>query len=264
MLDYTLTEEDLAFWRENHYLVLRNPMNGPQVDTLKGWADDLIEWPERAGKWMKYFEESAIDGERLLCRVENFIPFHDGLRDFICGEMVYGILASLMQEEAVLFKEKINLKLPGGAGFGAHQDAPAFISFGQKYHITMMVAVDDATVDNGCMEFSDAVDVYDTLPQAPGGTIDEEVEARLPWRPLEAKAGDLVFFDSYIPHRSPGNESDVSRRAMYVTYNRKSEGERREDYFADKRDKFPQDCEKIEGKDYSASASLYNLGNPIK
>ena len=56
MLDYTLTKEDLAFWKENHYLVLRNPMNGQQVDTLKGWANDLIEWPERAGKWMKYFE----------------------------------------------------------------------------------------------------------------------------------------------------------------------------------------------------------------
>ena len=264
MLNYTLTQEDIAFWKKNHYLVLRNPMNDQQVTDLKGWADDLIEWPETPGKWMKYFEESAMDGEKLLCRVENFIPFHDGLRNFICGESVFGILKGLMEEEAVLFKEKINLKLPGGAGFGAHQDAPAFTSFGQKYHITMMVAVDDATRENGCMEFSDAVDVYHTLPQAAGGTIAEEVEAELPWPPLEARAGDLVFFDSYIPHRSPGNTSDKSRRAMYITYNRKSEGERRDDYFADKREKFPPDCEKVAGKDYSASASLYNLGNPIK
>ena len=53
-----------------------------------------------------------------------------------------------------------------------------------------------------------------------GLSVHPEVEATLPWRPLEAKAGDIVFFDSYIPHRSHPNTSDRSRRAMYITYNR--------------------------------------------
>ena len=263
MLDYTLTDADLAFWKKNHYLHLKDIFTRDQVEALKGWSEELFSWPETPGKWMKYYESTPGD-DRQLCRVENFMPYHEGIRGLSCGEAVMGILGQLMGEEAVLFKEKINLKLPGGAGFGAHQDAPAFISFGQKFHITMMVAVDDATVDNGCMEFSEPVDVYHTLPQGAGGTIAEEVEAKLPWSAIEAKAGDIMFFDSYIPHRSPTNASGKSRRAMFITYNRKSEGSRRDDYFADKRDKFPQDCEKIPGKDYSASAALYNLGNPIK
>jgi hypothetical protein len=29
----------------------------------------------------------------------------------------------------VLFKEKINFKLPGGSGFTPHQDSPAYITF---------------------------------------------------------------------------------------------------------------------------------------
>jgi len=263
MLDYKLSEQDLAFWEENHYLVLRNPFPTEDVQTMKKWVADLFSWPDTPGKWMKYYEKSNLSNEKLLCRVENFIPFHPELKEFICSDTIFGILEQLMGEPAVLFKEKINAKLGGASGFGAHQDAPAFITFGQKYHITMMVAVDDATRHNGCMEFSDPVEVYKTLPQAPGGTIDQDVEKALPWRKLEANAGDIVFFNSYIPHRSPTNDSEASRRAMYITYNRKSEGERRSDYFDDKRQSFPQECERIAGMDYSAKASLYNLGNPI-
>lgn len=263
MLNYQLSKEDLASWEQNHYLVLRNPFPEQDVETIQSWVQDLFSWPDSPGKWMKYYEKSNLSGDQLLCRVENFIPFHQDLRNFICSATIFSILEQLMGEPAVLFKEKINAKLAGGSGFGAHQDAPAFITFGQKYHITMMVAVDDANVNNGCMEFSNPVKVYETLPQAPGGTISEEVEAALPWHTLEAKAGDIVFFNSYIPHRSPANLSEHSRRAMYITYNRKSEGERRDDYFTDKRASFPPECERITGADYSAKASLYNLGNPI-
>jgi hypothetical protein len=111
---------------------------------------------------------------------------------------------------------------------------------------------------------SDPVTVYDTLPQGPGGDIHPEVEARLPWRPLELEAGDVVFFDSYLPHRSQRNASLRPRRALYVTYNRLAEGERRDDYFAHKRQHFPPECERLPGVDYSQSAALYNVGNPIR
>ena len=46
-------------------------------------------------------------------------------------------------------------------------------------------------------------------------------------------AGDIALFDSYIPHRSHPNTSDRPHDAMYITYNRLSEGSHREDYFAD-------------------------------
>ncbi len=263
MLNYTLTDEDRSYWRQNHHLVLKSPFSSDQIETLRTWTHDLFELPETPGKWMKYFENSSKTGERLLCRVENFIPYHEGLRDLLTDGDVMHILGELMGEEAVLFKEKINAKLPGGSGFTAHQDAPAFVSFGQRYHITMMIAVDDSTVENGCLEFSDPVPVYETLRQDAGGSVHPEVEKTMPWRALEAKAGDIVFFDSYIPHRSHPNTSGRSRRAMYITYNKRSEGSRRDDYFADKRIKFPPEVERVAGMDYSKSASIYNLANPI-
>ena len=262
MLNRPLTEDELQRWQKNHHLVLEGELSNHALDHIRQWTDDLASRPETPGKWMKYFE-STEEQARMLCRLENFMPYNDGFRELLVGEGMMGMLQQLMGEPAVLFKEKINFKLPGGAGFSAHQDAPAFTSFNQRYHITVMIAVDPSTVANGCLEMSDPVDVYTTLEQAADGTIAPEVEAKLPWRALEVPAGSIVFFDSYIPHRSHTNTSKTSRRALYVTYNRASEGDRRSEYFAHKRQVFPPECERIPGKDYG-DAGVYNLGNPIR
>jgi hypothetical protein len=74
----------------------------------------------------------------------------------------------------------------------------------------------------------------------------------------------LVFFDSYIPHRSATNDSLRPRRSLYVTYNRAAEGDRRDDYYADKRRSFPPEIERVAGVDYAAQAGPYNLANPIR
>ena len=59
---------------------------------------------------------------------------------------------TLLGEEAILFKEKINYKQPGGAGFVAHQDAAAYKFI--KHHIACLLAVGDMTRENGCLEFA--------------------------------------------------------------------------------------------------------------
>ena len=64
--------------------------------------------------------------------------------------------------------------------------------------------------------------------------------------------------------RAAVNASERSRLALYVTYNRASEGDRRDAYFAHKRANFPPECERVAGVDYSAGASVYNVGNPIR
>jgi 2-aminoethylphosphonate dioxygenase len=270
MLTVRPTGEELEGWRRDHHLILRGRLADTDVARLRAWVDDLAARPETPGKWMKYFERGA-GGEgktgaeaRQLCRVEDFVPYHDGLSDLIRGPGTLALVGDLMGEPAALFKEKINFKLPGGSGFAAHQDAPAFVTFAQRYHITMLIAIDEATMANGCLEISDPVELYRTLPQAPGGHLAPEVERALPWRPVELAPGDVVLFDSYIPHRSAANRSDRPRRALYVTYNRLAEGDRRDAYFADKRTRFPPECERVPGVDYSASAAVYNLGNPIR
>ena len=53
--------------------------------------------------------------------------------------------------------------------------------------------------------------------------------------------GDVIFFDCFIPHRSKANFSMNQRRNMYLTYNKKSEGDKRMNYYTRKEKEMPPD-----------------------
>ena len=97
---------------------------------------------------MQHFE--GTDAGPMLCRSENFVPIHDDLRALLCRGPLVEVAGALLGEPAVLYKEKINHKLPGGAGYSAHQDAPAYPMIAT--HVSAMVAIDDADADNGGLE----------------------------------------------------------------------------------------------------------------
>ena len=46
--------------------------------------------------------------------------------------------------------------------------------------------------------------------------------------------GDVVLFDSFLPHRSATNTSDTWRRSGYLTYNLASEGDLHAAYYRKK------------------------------
>ena len=121
--------------------VLLELLDPDQVDELRRWVDEVAGWADDDGEWLHYRE--MTDGGPKLCRTENFVPFHDGLRSLLCEGAMRDAASALLGAPAVLYKEKINYKLPGGAGFAAHQDAPAYRFV--DAHVSCMVAVDDAT-----------------------------------------------------------------------------------------------------------------------
>ena len=56
---------------------------------------------------------------------------------------------------------------------------------------------------------------------------------------LEAQPGDVILFDSYVPHGSPANTGDRQRRNLYLTFNRASAGDQRMRYYQDKWQNYP-------------------------
>lgn len=244
-----LSSQQIEQFRHSGFLIIRNLFSGAALADLIGWTDALEAWPETPGRAMKYFETARGGGERLLQRIENFTPYHDGFRRLCDGPEMKGVARQLLGEEAVLFKEKINFKLPGGSGFEPHQDAQADWGRYSAFHLTAMVSVDDCTLENGCLEMV-------------AGHHDRGLIGAL-WKPLTAEQmqgmdfeavptapGDAIFFDSYAPHRSAPNLTADPRRVLYITYNRAAEGDWREQYYADKRKSFPPDCERAPGAHY--------------
>jgi ectoine hydroxylase-related dioxygenase (phytanoyl-CoA dioxygenase family) len=126
-----------------------------------------------------------------------------------------------------------------------------------------MISIDPTRVANGCLEVAFGQHRGGLMDMTSAQVLSESAIAELEWVPLETDPGDLVLFGSFLPHRSGPNTSAVSRRAAYLTYNARSEGDFREQYYASKRAVFPPEIEREEGKDYS-NTGLYNIGNPIR
>jgi ectoine hydroxylase-related dioxygenase (phytanoyl-CoA dioxygenase family) len=222
-----------------------------EIARISDWTDDLERRPDEPGRAMKYFEPSLLrPGERVLQRIENFCPFHDGFAELCDGEKLRGSVARLLGEAAVLFKDKINFKLPGGDGFKPHQDQQAGWSAYADLFVTAMVSIDATTAENGCLELCAGHHTRGLLGEEWEPLTADDMR-RLAGRPVPTRPGDAVFFDSYTPHASGPNLTAERRRVLYITYNRRSVGDHRVRYYADKRKSFPPDIERDPSRTYT-------------
>ncbi len=245
-----LTGTQVRTFHDDGFLVVRGMFNAAEISDISRWADEVAAWPQVPGKTMMYFEDSRIKkGERILSRIENFYPHHDGFRRLFDSELLRGAVGRLFGEPAVLFKDKINFKLPGGDGFKPHQDVQAGWNSYGSLHISALIAIDDATVENGCLELVKGFHKRGVV----GGMwtpLTEADMAGMKFEPYPTRPGDVVFFDSYAPHASGPNTTTQRRRLLYVTYGKLSEGDQRERYYRDKRKSYPPDCEREAGRQY--------------
>ncbi|MBK17855.1 MAG: phytanoyl-CoA dioxygenase [Rhodospirillaceae bacterium] len=241
-----LSDSQIAEFQRDGYVVCRGAFNTEETDTITTWATEVEELPELPGKQWVFHEESALDGSDLINRIEYISPFHSGFASLT--ENLRHAAGQLLGDDAVLFKEKINFKMPGGGGFEPHQDSQAGWEVYASNFITAMICIDEATVENGCLEIAAGENKRGLIrgmePLTANDTSDMNFIA-VPTRP-----GDMVLFDAYTPHRSAPNPTTEQRRVYYATYNRASEGDHIERYYADKRKNFPPDIERDPDREY--------------
>lgn len=244
------SEPELETFKQQGFLVVRGMYEGRELEKLKAWVDEVQSLPEVPGKYMMYFEESLLVlGKRVLSRVENFCPDHEDLNTLINGAEMLQRISELFGEQAVLFKEKINFKMPGGNGFTPHQDAQAGWNDYASLFITVLIGIDESTVENGCLELAAGHNQRGLIGELWKPLTEENIKG-MEFISVPTKPGDAVFFDSYAPHRSGPNLTENPRRVLYLTYNRRSEGDRRLQYYADKRRSYPPDIEREPDKKY--------------
>jgi ectoine hydroxylase-related dioxygenase (phytanoyl-CoA dioxygenase family) len=253
------------FYNNNGYIVLPTLFSEEEKKKLVEYVTEIESWEETKGKWMKYYELNKDTNEKQLCRTEHFLPYHSKLNDILKSNKVMNTLEHLLGHPVYIYKDKINFKYSGGNGFLPHQDAPAFVGQGQLNHITMSISIDKTTKENGCLEFAiNKKDIWKnkiSLDTNNNGCIKDISEFE--WLPIESEPGDVVVFGSYIPHKSGPNNTNNSRRTLYLTYNPVSEGDRYFEYNIDKRKHFPPEIERIPNTDYSQGEKVYNVANPI-
>ncbi len=134
---------------------------------------------------------------------------------------IRGFLSELIGQDMVL-KDVMALSKPPFIGSEKpwHQDNAYFNWLPLDWVGTVWIALDDATVENGCMHVLPGQHVRGPLRHH--HTIDCEI---IPDRldpsqavPIELRAGGVLYFSALLPHQTPPNASSTRRRALQFQY----------------------------------------------
>jgi ectoine hydroxylase-related dioxygenase (phytanoyl-CoA dioxygenase family) len=266
------SEEHLDFFQRQGYVVLRGFFASRSVQSVQEISENMSasaaailaecnrHGQSPAERAFQHLDELIVVPEASdpskVCRYEYMIGSSPAFRDFT-ERLIGPMIGLLLNEPVVPFKDKTNEKLPGGGGFGPHQDFVAYQHFGPRYNATALITINAATQQNGCLQFAQnfpelianepdfvksIADGRPILNHEEGGEnhgdLEEDIAKRVVWSVVETDPSDLVVFDSFIPHRSEPNMSETQRRAIFVTFNRLREGRWYDRYYAEKRSRY--------------------------
>ncbi len=167
-------------------------------------------------------QEPALDDPaKLELQVRKFMSFEDEdpvFREILApGGPVLSVVRDLVADEPLLYQAQALIKPPRiGATKPWHQDNAYFSVAPLESVCGVWVAIDEATVRNGCMHMLKAGHRFGALRHV--HKRDCEIDVRdLDLSTLEAvplKPGGALFFSGMVPHETPPNRSDRRRRAL--------------------------------------------------
>ena len=242
-----LTHQHISEFNANGCCALYNAFSSSDIEIIDKWAKEVEELPEEAGKHWGFHESGQIDNKKLINRIEYISPFHNGFATLT--NVLKIMVEQLLGEAAYLFKEKINFKMPGGSGFKPHQDSQAGWENYATNFVNVMLCIDEANEENGCLEIAPQQNTRGLLRGMEPLDKDDLIGMDFVFYPT--KPGDLILFDAYTPHRSGPNLTKCMRRLYFATYNRATEGNHYQGYHEEKRKNFPPDIERKKHKNYT-------------
>jgi hypothetical protein len=200
-------------------------LDAGEVVALQTAVSAIQSWPAGSHVWGHYAEQTASGP--AICRTENVSACDQTVGSLVDG-MLQDIASTALGTPVVAFKDKLNYKQPGGAGFSPHQDVIAYP--GVRRVLSVLLAVDECSLESGCLWLADGVD--HELPVDDRGAVRADVAARLAFGPAELRAGDAVCIDGFAPHYSEANRSANARRVLVASYAPVTEGYSRGQYYA--------------------------------
>lgn len=216
---------DLLDYQENGFIIAKSLFRKEEIELLGKTA--------RADNAMDQSSTSRDDGEGNPVRLALWNHPGDGIYGmFARSKRMVNRVEQLLEDEAYHYHSKMVLKdAKVGGAWAWHQDYGYWYQNGvlTPNLCSVMIAVDKATVENGCMRVIRSshklgrINHILTGDQA-GADMErvDEAKKRLELVNVTMNPGDALFFHSNLLHSSAANESDHSRWAMICCYNAKS------------------------------------------
>jgi phytanoyl-CoA hydroxylase len=222
-----LTAEQKAYFKEHGYLAYGRVLSDEEVEKLRQRSFDIIEGrmnhvPPRFIQFEAKFR--GVNDERVekidqVRKMTQLCYFDDLFQAVAKKPEIVDVVSELIGSPNVkLYTDQLMMKPRfHGTVTDWHQDSTAWPFFVPQDHVSCWVALDDATVDNGCMTVipgshhwgpiaREYKEKFLAIPELP-----EPV-------PVEIKAGSCMFHHGLNWHRTGANTTASRRRGLALHY----------------------------------------------
>lgn len=224
--DATLTDVQVKHYRREGYLVMPQLFGPAALSRVDECVRSLTDAALSGADMDKVLElePDPVDGRRVPRRIFNPYDQHETFRDLATDPRLLGCIDCLIGPDYNLQHSKLNMK-PAKVGSVVewHQDQ-AYFPHTNDSLVTTLIYLDDATVENGCLQVLPRHHSHFFDHAGPDGTfagmITEEIaDGRFGTPvPLEAPAGSVIFMHCILPHSSLPNRSPHPRRTLIYEY----------------------------------------------
>jgi phytanoyl-CoA hydroxylase len=216
-----LTEEQLAFYRENGYIHVKGLLKPEEAEHYRTRTHSLLERLEKIKNIdARWGSAGKVGGEGTRLLHSHDVQFYDAaFSQLIVDERITGIAHQIIGGEGVqLHHTKCFVKPPEkGAPFPMHQDAP-FFPHEQHSMMAVILHFDDAPLEKGCLRVVPKSYREGMLEHIPDGGwhLPPDKYPVGEAMPCPAKAGDAIFFSYLTIHGSGLNVSDEARTTLLI------------------------------------------------
>ena len=218
-----LTPNQIAFHRENGYLVIEDFLT----------PDELAEWRDAIDEAVAARESKPIQAPRpedpssktdyivnTFLQVINIWKDSERVRSLVLDERIGRMAAELEGVEGYrMWHDQALIKRPWDNATTFHFDVP-YWSFDSRHAVTIWVALDDATLVNGCLYYLPGTHKLTRfepayiLPNMKTVFEDYPEFAEIEAVPQPMRAGSCAIQNSMIVHGAATNMTPRQRRAM--------------------------------------------------
>ena len=224
---FRLTDEQVSSFHENGYLSGVRLLDDAQVDALRAELKELADSSHPGHElFYEYHSNESSDPDTVLFHALGAWRIAPGFHDLLWNP-AFTIPASQLLGGSVRFwHDQLFCKPAHHGGLVAwHQDYSYWTRTQPLAHLTCWIGLDDATRENGCLQYIPGSHLWPDLPiTGLAGDMDAinavlNDEQREQFRnpvAVELKEGEASFHHPRLVHGSYANRSDRSRRATVI------------------------------------------------
>src|SRR5437868_1302415 len=221
-----LSPQQIEFYREQGYIGVDGVFSAAEIEELRSITDGFVEQSRAVTKNDAVFdlEPTHTPEQPRLRRLKDPIKQHDVYRRALHHPKVLAIVSQLIGPNLLTNGNKLNMKLANvGSAVEWHQDW-AFYPQTNDDLLAVGVAMDEATLENGCLLVipgSHRGPVLDHHQDGVfAGAIDAERDAAQVERPVPVlvKAGGMSVHHVRALHGSVPNRSEKPRRPLLYQF----------------------------------------------